>query len=92
MMARLPLFDDTVAHICWNYLHGGLGAEGNEKLYYATAAIVHHKSQIHVFIMEIADRTGYANSILVEERSENTYKKKKRDVRKNILKAFGRSE
>lgn len=72
-------------------MRGEYSEEINEAIYYATAAIIRYQWQIYLFIVEIAYRTGYANSILAEEMSENTYKKKKKAVRENILKALERS-
>ena len=90
-MARLSIFDDTVAHICWKYIHGEYGAKINETIYYATAEIVPYQWEIYIFIMEIAYRTGYANSILGREMSEVTYKKKKKAIRDNIKRLIERA-
>lgn len=84
-MSRLSLFDDVVAHICWNYAHGNYDEDTNEKIYYAITEIV-QKEELPIFLLEIMNRTGYAKSILAGNMSESTYKKKKKAIRDNIIK------
>ena len=83
MMPRLSLFNDTAAHLCYEYLHGTLDETTNEKIY----DIVHEavdQSVAGAYVFEIAYRIGFAKSQLADVISEVTYKKKKKAIRDKI--------
>ena len=89
-MGRLRIFDDTIAHICWDYLHGTLDEVTNEKIYDAVHQAVGQTDAI-IYVFEIAYHIGYAKSLLIDVISETTYKKKKKTVRDRIA-LLGRGE
>ena len=83
-MARLKLSDDSVAQLCYKYLHGGCGKATNKKIYKAVHDVVSQKDAT-MYVFEIAHAIGYAKSALQDSVSETTYKKKKKAIRENIL-------
>lgn len=84
-MARLSITNDTVARLCYEYMHGQLDAKTNEKIYNSACEVVDRKYAIP-FVFEIAYRLGYAHSELADFMSEVTYKQKKKAIRENIKK------
>lgn len=84
-MARLSIFEDAVAQMCFKYIHGELDTETNEKMWKAIHEGVEHNEAIY-FCFEIAYRIGYSRSHLADAMSEVTYKKKKKAIRDNVLK------
>lgn len=82
-MARLSLFNDTVAHLCCEYLHGTLDATINEKIYNAVHEVADQR-MASVYVFEIAYRIGYVKSQLADIMSEVTYKKRKKSIRDKI--------
>lgn len=76
-MSRLSLFNDTVAHLCFEYLHGTLDEATNAKIYDAVHEVVDQRDA-SVYVFEIAYRIGYAKSQLANSISEVTYKNRKK--------------
>ena len=56
-MARLSITNDTVARLCYEYMHGQLEAKTNEKIYAAACEVVGEKDAF-LFVFEIAYRLG----------------------------------
>lgn len=82
-MPRLSLFNDTVAHLCFEYLQGTLDATTNEKIYNAVHEVVDQRVA-SMYVFEIAYRIGYAKSQLADYISEVTYKNRKKAIRRKI--------
>ena len=81
---------DTPAHLCWEYLHGGLKSEEKAEIRAIVGIVVKNKRLVKQMIFEIAYRIGYAHSQFYRYMSETTYKLQKQWIRNQIL--FERSK
>jgi hypothetical protein len=82
-MSRLRRFDDTVAHLCYEYLHGDCDEPTKVKIYEAVHSVVSQKDA-PMYVFEIAYAIGYAKSALQDFVSETTYKKRKKAIRDRL--------
>ena len=90
-MARLSIFNDTVAQLCYDYLHGTLDETTNEKIYEAVHSVVDQKDA-GAYVYEITYHIGYVNSQLADVISEVTYKKRKKQIRDKLALINGLQE
>lgn len=81
---------DIPAHICLEYLNGGLKRPHKEEIRTIVGIVVKNKRRINRMMFEIAYHIGYANSEFNCAMSETTYKLKKQWIRNQLL--FERNE
>lgn len=84
-MSRVGIMKDIPAHICWQYIHGGLRKAEKEKVRSIVFIAIPNRRQAKDFIREIAYRIGFAKSKFAKNMSEVTYKQKKQWAR-NLIK------
>ena len=84
-MGRVDIIQDIPAHICWQYIHGGLRKAEKEKVRSIVFIAITNRRKVNQFIREIAYRVGFAKSTFANNMSEVTYKKKKQWAR-NLIK------